>query len=141
MCEAVGEATCRALERLWLDGGPDWRVRPQAPRLSATGHPERRVPVLPGHLAFQLALDVFDGASDGEVRRLGRLMTDQRGAQRTKLDSQIRLYAPLISMLVQHEDRGRRRPVLEPPLQTAQVRAQPPLVDVRQGEPLHFELD
>jgi hypothetical protein len=97
--------------------------------------------MLLGHLVFQLALDVFDGAFDGQVGRLGCLMTDQRRSERTKLDPQVRSYPTLISMLVQHEHRGRLRPVLEPPLQIAQVRAHSPLVDLRQREPLQLDLD
>jgi hypothetical protein len=97
--------------------------------------------VLRGHLPFQLALDVFDGESDGQVGRLGCLMTDQCGSQWTELYPQIRIDPTLISMLVQHEHRGRLRPVFEPPLQTAQVRAHPPLVDVRQRKSLQVDPD
>jgi hypothetical protein len=114
-------------------------VRPQPSRLAAAGHAERRISVLRGHQAFQLALDILHGAFDSPVGGLGCLMADQRSPVRLQLDPQIRLYAPLISMLPQHEHRGWFGSVLEPSLQATQVRAHPPLVDFRQREPLKVE--
>jgi hypothetical protein len=68
-------------------------------------------------------------------------MADHRWSERAELDPQVGRNPALIRVLLEHQHRGRFRPIRQPALQALKVSAQAPLVDPRQRQPFDFELD
>jgi hypothetical protein len=68
-------------------------------------------------------------------------MADYRWPERAELDPQVGGNPALISVLLEHQCRGRLRPILEPALQALKMSANAPLVDRRQAHAVDFELD
>jgi hypothetical protein len=75
-------------------------------------------------MPLELTLDVVNCLPQREVDGLGRLMTDQRRAERPKLNSKTDVERPLHRVLDDGDNRGRFGVVNQTPLEPAQLGAQ-----------------